>query len=201
MMRGRGDLVQKQVGRAKDQRADEIVQGPVMGSVHPDQLIMAGKTAVSMGATHLGVVEHDMRFPSDAFRRLLAHKKPIIGANYRQRQQNQWTTIKDNTTFLSSRNRTGIEPVLTVGMGVILIDLDILPRLHSPWWSAPFIVEVGRHIGVDTYFGRNAAHVGIQSWVDHDLSQEIGHIAGDIELWCDKLVYTQTGETVAASWD
>ena len=186
--------------RVQSTMMSDVMMGPVMGSMHQDQLILAVKEARRSGATHLGIVEHDMRFPPDAFHRLLAHNKPVIGANYRQRQQDKWTAVKNRTTYVSSRNRTGIEPVLSVGMGVQLIDMAVFAKLNVPWWSAPFDTEEGRHMGVDVYFGHNVDAVGLTSWVDHDLSQDVGHIAGDIELWCDKMVYTQTGEMVAAAW-
>ena len=71
----------------------DVVLGPVQGAMHADQLILAAHQALSLGATHLGIVEHDMRFPSDAFTRLMAHQKPVIVANYWQLQKNQWSVI------------------------------------------------------------------------------------------------------------
>jgi hypothetical protein len=178
----------------------DVMIGPVTGTMHADQLMLIARQARDAGATHLGIVEHDMRFPPDAFRRLLAHKKLIVGANYRQRQQNQWTAIAHDDTYLSSRGATGMETVLSVGMGVMLIDIVVFDHLHDPWWTSPYMTDHGRHMGVDVYFCRNAHNVGLAAWVDHDLSQHVGHIAGDIELWCDRLVYTQTGVTLPCDW-
>lgn len=178
--------------------AHETVQGPVMGSMHPDQLIHAIDQARGvLGATHVGFVEHDMRFPSDAFRQLKARDVSIVGATYRQRQKNQWTAIKDDTADCNCLGKTGMERVMSVGLGVVLINLAVFDNLPQPWFSNPWVQSHRRHMGVDCYFGRHAKSHGIESYVDHDLSQQVGHIAGDIELWPDHLRFTQTGQRVA----
>jgi hypothetical protein len=176
---------------------DEIALGPVKGAMHADQLILAAHQALQLGATHLGIVEHDQRFPPDAFQRLMHHEKPIIGANYWQRSKNQWTAIKDDTAQVDSRGKTGIEPVMSVGMGVMLIEIGMFAMLPQPWWSTPWMPHLGRHMGIDVYFGRHAASHGIERWVDHDLSQRVAHIADGVEFWPDRMVYSQTGQVIA----
>lgn len=169
--------------------------GPIYGASHADQLIHGAQAAVKNGSTHLGIIEHDHRFPADAFVRLRERDLPIVGANYRQRQRLAWAATTETQT-IGSRGRTGVEPVLTVGMGVWLCKIEVLKALPMPWFSNEWSDIWGRHSTCDVHFGRYAAAHGFQSYVDHDLSQEVGHIAGDIELHMDRLVFTQTGETM-----
>ena len=171
---------------------EPFLKGPMIGGGQESQMTQGVKEAKKNGVRYLAVVEHDQRFPPDAFVRLRAHKKPIIGAGYRQRNRRTWTTIKGDGP-MHSRGKTGIEEVDTIGLGVTLIDMKVFDVLPEPWFLRTWIPEADRHSTPDVYFGRLAKAHGFSSWVDHDLSKEVAHIS-QVELWPDRVVFTETGE-------
>lgn len=141
-------------------------------------------TAVKAKASHILFIDTDMRFPPDALERLLAHKKDIVGANYKQRTRDEWAARKDGK-FISSKTKKGLAQVDTLGLGMILIDTTVftgkLRSLPPNCFSQPFDASVGTFVGEDVFFCTIAIEQGFQIWVDHDLSKEMKHI-GSVEL-------------------
>lgn len=172
---------------------EPFLKGPMVGGSQESQLTVGVIEAKKNNATHLAVIEHDMRFPKDAFVRLRAHGKPIIGANYRERNRRTFTTIQDGKK-IHSRGKTGIEPVTSIGLGVTLIDMRVFDAIPQPWFVKPWVHEAQRHFSVDVWFSRIATANGFQPWVDHSLSAEVAHICGSMEMFPDRLVFTETQE-------
>jgi hypothetical protein len=148
-----------------------------------DRMNHAIEAALTMDhVTHVGIAESDMIFPSDAFVRLLRRGMNIVGANYRQRQQNDWTAvplIPDPAVpgaRLSSVGRTGTERVRFIGCGLMLIDVRAFRSVPRPWFSSPWMPELNQHKGIDSYLCEHAAEYGHYTFVDHDLSQHVEHI-------------------------
>lgn len=136
------------------------------------------KTALSNGASHILFIDSDMRFPDDTLNQLLLRDKDIIAANCKQRTQNEWTARKDET-FISSQNKTGVEIVDTVGMGVTLITRKVFETIPEPWFATPW--DGTKHVGEDIYFCEMARRAGFTINIDHDLSQQVRH-AGLVEF-------------------
>lgn len=152
------------------QNTKDVVFAVSLGTYLQNLRTSLVKQAVLSGATHILFIDSDMRFPNDTVERLLKHNKDIVGANCRQRTQNEWTARKDDK-FISSDNKTGLEEVDTLGFGVTLIKLDVFGE--QPWFAMPFHEE--KFIGEDVFFSHYAKEKGFKIWIDHDLSQEIKH--------------------------
>lgn len=148
------------------------------GSILSNLRCLLAKTAVEEGASHILFLDSDMRFPEDTLKKLLSHNLDIVGANCKQRTQDEFTARK-NGKFISSKNKTGIEEVDIVGCGVTLIKTDVFKKLDKPWFSMPW--DGKSHIGEDVFFCTIAKDAGFKIFIDHDLSQNIRHV-GDIEL-------------------
>ncbi len=153
-----------------------VTQGTILPNLRN---LLAGK-AVENDYSHVLFIDSDMRFPCNTVDRLLAHDVGIVGANCKQRTQDEWTARKEGK-FITSENKTGLEEVDTIGMGVTLIKTDILTSLREPWFSTPYDQESRKHIGEDVYFCQMAKARGFSIWIDHDLSQEVRH-AGLVEF-------------------
>lgn len=130
-------------------------------------------------ATHLLFIDSDMTFPVDTIKRLVAHDKDIIGANYHQRvDPSKWTAKVEGLSF-SSDDKNGIEEVDTMGMGVCLIKTDVFRKLPQPYfnmaWNGKF------YDGEDESFCNKAKLAGLGVWIDHDLSKEVKHV-GEFEI-------------------
>lgn len=136
------------------------------------------EAALKRGMSHLLWLDTDMSFPRDSALRLFAHGLPIVGANYLTRRQgsNKFTAQKDDGTPIETTEAlTGLEEVGAVGFGCVLMQLDIVKRLHRPWFMHA-LNKHGGDVGEDIVFCQHARAVGYSVFVDHDLSKEIGHV-------------------------
>jgi hypothetical protein len=149
--------------------------------------------ALAEDATHLLWIDSDMEFPRDALLRLLLRNKAMVGVNYSKRGlPPQYVAIKDCENGVACETlpeSTGLEEVEAVGFGMVLMDLrQIRPRLWEPPWFH-FEWVNGDHVGEDVYFCRHLREAGVPIYVDHDLSQECGHIGmftyklGHVHAW------------------
>lgn len=143
------------------------------GTILPNlrsELVMG---AFNISASHVLFIDSDMVFPPDTVQRLLSHDLDIVAANCIQRQRLRWTARKDQRE-VESLDRVGLEEVTTVGFGVTLIKTSVFNKLQVPWFDTPW--DGARHMGEDIYFCQLANHGGYKIFIDHDLSQEVGHV-------------------------
>jgi hypothetical protein len=153
-----------------------------LGTYIPNNRIALVNQAIESKSTHILFIDSDMRFPKDTIARLLAHKKDVIGANCRQRTQDEWTARKGGKFVGSGK---GIEEVDTLGFGVTLIDMNVftgkLRKMPEPWFQMPYHTQDKKLVGEDVYFCTVAKEAGFKIWIDHDLSQEVRH-TGSVEM-------------------
>jgi hypothetical protein len=144
------------------------------------------KAAQEVNATYLCWLDSDMRFPRDALLRLLAHDKDVVGINYCTRGlPPHFVAIRKigqgGTNVPTHEDSTGLERVEALGMGLVVIKGEVLKRLPTdgpPWFWFDWFN--GRMVGEDVYFFRLLRDLGIEVYIDHDLSKECRHI-GDFE--------------------
>jgi len=152
------------------------------GTVLPDQRIALARMALEQGADWTVWIDDDMRFPKDAIERLLAHRKPIVGANYPTRR---WpaiepVTFKDEATterVYTSSNSAGLESVASIGLGCAVVHRSVYDAIMAPWFFYEWD-EVGcKYDGYeDAYFCRKARKAGFDVLIDHDVSKEVAHV-------------------------
>ena len=163
----------------------------VISSVLPKSRSGLVGRAFKTEATHILWLDTDMRFPVDTLIRLLARKKPIVGANVRARgYPHTFTAIRglekqDRRRVKTLTLSTGIEAVDYMGLAVTLIETRVFKAVSKPWFS--FAYENGDYIGEDCFFLRKARGAGFRPYIDHDLSKEVAHIANK-ELWFDSIL-------------
>jgi len=138
------------------------------GTLLPNQRTQLTKKVLESLFSHILFIDSDMRFPEDTVMRLLAHGKEIVGANCKQRQADL------TTTGIDSEGKTGLEEVEKIGFGVTLIDTRVFTKIAEPWFATPFDGE--QFVGEDIFFCHKAKEAGLQIFVDHDLSKEVGHV-------------------------
>lgn len=135
-------------------------------------------TACRDDFTHLLFIDDDMTFPADLVDRLVAHEKRVVGVNaVRKRQYLLLHTAVDmEGGLLDSRKKSGLEEVLRMGLGVVLIDLKSVREIPPPHFEGGWAPEVDDYTGEDYGFCRTMIAAGEKLYIDHDLSREIGHI-------------------------
>jgi hypothetical protein len=143
------------------------------------------KNAQGEGFSHILWIDDDMTFPANTLDRLMDHKLPIVGCNCTTRRLPVKTTAILNDQRIPSTGQHGLQKVDGVGFGVLLTETAIFERLPEPWFATPFDPNakpgVSHFLTEDLWFCCLARRFGFDVWIDHDLSQEIGHI-GDYEF-------------------
>jgi hypothetical protein len=137
------------------------------------QLVVA---ALKDECTHLLFLDSDMTFPSDTLIRLLRAKKEVVAANATSRAFPVRPIAHDlNWKEVQSKKKDGLQKVQHVGCAVMLIDLSIMKKLQPPLFMMEWVPDLGDYCGEDIYFCAKLQEAGIDLWVDHTLSKQIGH--------------------------
>lgn len=154
------------------------------GTLLSEQRTALAQMALKEGAHWTIWLDSDMRFPHDTFERLLAHKAPIVGANYSSRKMPliRPVTYKDEEgkeRLYTEDDSTGLVPAAAIGFGVCCIHRSVYEALPPPWFHIPWDEENMKHdCGEDVYFCRKAIEHGFDVLVDQDLSKQVYHIGG-----------------------
>lgn len=166
----------------------------IAGTLIFDQREKLAASALNEGADYILWIDADMRFPKTTIERLIKHNKPIVGVNATtrsvpvrataknleidfERKENHWKPI-------SSKDKTGLEMVTAIGCGVMMVKREVFEKTPRPWfWFEQLPGE--KLLGEDVYFCVKAHDAGFETWVDHDLSNEIGHVGRYTFGWHD----------------
>ena len=157
------------------------------GSVIAEQRLGLARLALQDGAHWTIWFDADMRFPKDTIERLLAHKQPIVAANYPTRRMPaiEPTAFVDDESqerVYTLKDSIGLQPVAAVGFGCIAVHRSVFEAMELPWFATPWSEQDMKfECGEDVYFCRKARAAGFQVLIDHDLSKEIAHV-GQMEF-------------------
>lgn len=138
--------------------------------------------AIKENCTHLLMLDDDMVFPSDVVDKLTVHDLDFVAANYVSKGPTGKPTAVGLDGKIYSCGKTGIEEVGWVGLGCCLLKLtDEIKAIPRPHFEVMWLEETSSYLGEDYYFCEKLRHNGIKLHVDHDVSQEIGHV-GDYKF-------------------
>lgn len=134
------------------------------------------EASIKQGATHVLWLDTDMSVPSHTAILLYMHDQPIVACNYLVRQASGlFTASRDGQRVATTDQSTGLEAVDYVGMGAMLMRTDVVAGLGRPWFRHG-LNELGGDVGEDVMFCRGLTNAGYTIYIDHDLSQKVGHI-------------------------
>ena len=155
------------------------------------------KRAIEWQARYVLWLDADHVFPPDALLRLIGHGLGVVGCNYlrrheplrpvtaRQGADGEWEYV---WTTADLADRGVVEEVAHVGLGLCLIDLNVLHQVKARveegvgWahWE-PFerrlVPGTQMRMSEDVSFFHELRDAGVAVHVDHRLSWETGHIA------------------------
>ena len=135
---------------------------------------MLVRKAIEKEMTHLCFVDSDMFFPPETITKLLAHKKEIVGVEYNKRK----FPLEKVTVPLTVESKTELYKAISVGAGMLLIDLSIFTNpdkpMGTPWFNFGRDKEGKLNIGEDVWFIKTARDAGYDTWVDSSI--KVGHI-------------------------
>jgi len=151
-----------------------------LGSALPDQRESLLDAALMTGADAMLFLDSDMRFPADTLERLLAHDKPFVATNYTQRKppfrpvahtgHDYVYTTPDSPALedLGEHGRTGL--------GVALVRRAAVALLERPYFMIGWDLDGKRFVLEDAYFMAKLRAAGVPLLLDHNLSDELGHM-------------------------
>ena len=119
-------------------------------------------------------IDDDMAIPMHAFLMLFKHQKPIVAANCARKELPPRPTAKDfdGNLIYTKESSTGLEKVRSVGTGMMLIHTSVFNMIPQPWFQEDALKKIGE----DIWFCNAAHEAGLDIYIDHDLSKDVGHI-------------------------
>jgi hypothetical protein len=130
--------------------------------------------AIEKGHTHILWLDDDIGYPPHLLKKLASHNKPIIGCNYYKRQYPLEPTGSD-MEFNHLEMGEGLEEVSVLGLGAILMDVEVFKQIEYPYFYFAHDPNNRRLIGEDMFFFAKCREKGIPTYVDHDLSKQLKH--------------------------
>lgn len=151
-----------------------------MSTILLNQREHLARRALEMGAEWMLWLDSDMMFPSTTALRLMAHKKPIVAANYMKRASPLTTVaypkIGQWDSWLPLESQDELEPVEGVGMGCMLMRTELLKKIGRPWFEFTYQESTQDWMGEDFAFQTKLREVGYQILIDMNLSRQIRHV-------------------------
>lgn len=128
-------------------------------------------------------VDSDMAPLDDTLERLLAHRRPVIGAVMIDRHSLMICTTKTfeptvRYDLSEVRPERGAMAVLATGTGCLLVHRRVFDAMHDPWFTCGQLVL--DCITEDTEFCIRAAEAGFATYLACDV--RVGHVVSGI-LW------------------
>lgn len=158
------------------------------------------RAAKQQNATHLLFIDSDHTFPRGLLWSLLRHQKQCVAINCVTKMLPANTTARYwppegslNGAPVYSRGKTGIEKVWRVGTGIMLLSQQALFALTPNSFDTCYRPEVDDTVGEDWRMAEDLERAGIDIWVDHDMSQQVGHI-GSFEFRHEHVKEVSDGE-------
>jgi hypothetical protein len=162
-------------------RLENLTLWNTKGSILSRSRHTLARKAQDSGATHLLMIDSDMTFPNWTLHQLLAADKDVVAANCATKGLPSYPTarmqgIKPAGELVSSVGREGLEKVWRVGTGVMLIKMKVFAKIEQPWFGISWNEENDDYTGEDWTFCEACRAAGIPVYIDHKLSQHIGHV-------------------------
>jgi len=155
-----------------------------LGSVIAQQRNTLVEQALTVKSSHILWLDSDMHVPTNTVDRLLSHNKDIVAATYSTRVKPQKSVAFVDQYNLDQRLKytTGIHSVFAVGMGCMLVNIEVYKTLSKPWFHYHWNEDTEDLSGEDIYFCKQAHDNGYEIFIDSDLSQEVAHFGSKAYL-------------------
>jgi len=115
-------------------------------------------------------VDSDMQFPPDTLLHLMSHRKDIVGATYRERQEPYRYLGRFSDDSDAHCWEGGLHQAELLPGGMILVRTEVYRRLPPPWYK---LDEDGWRD--DYHFCVEARKAGYEVWCDMDLTRKVIH--------------------------
>lgn len=176
------DLARMMAATASQRKDIELRLHYARSTILPEGRRDLVRMALEAECTHILFLDSDMRFPKDTLVRLLAHRDPVVAANYTKRRFPNLPVARtpEGAPLFVEEGASGLAPASMIGMGVMLVDLDVFRRLPEPWFQVAYLGDTGEYMGEDVYFCALLREHGLTVLADLALSHDVGHL-GELE--------------------
>ncbi len=133
--------------------------------------------ALESGATHMLWIDDDTKFPVQAIDVLLSRDLDYVAGNVCRKQFPLSPTAQDeHGNVIDSTGKTGVQEASWLGLAFCLIRLDAIRSTSAPHFEVLYIPDENKYVGEDMYFCEKMREIGVKMYIDHDVSQRLGHI-------------------------
>lgn len=164
-------------------KTHEIQVCSVRGSILSNERVDVLKRAREVAATHVLWIDSDQKFPRNTIHRLISHNKDVVGANIATKQIPAGPTARKfeagnpkGGLVYTDENSHGLEKVWRLGCGVMLVRGSVYRKTGLNVFGLKWVEEAEKYQGEDWSMCEAFEQHGFEVYVDHDLSNEIGHI-------------------------
>ena len=163
----------------------KFIRGEIQGLLIGNQvtsLLSLGReilleTAFKSGSTHILWIDDDTKFETSAVDSLLSRDMDYVAANMVRKQfPIENIACGFDGKPVSSVCKSGIEEVFHVGLGMTLINLDVLREIPVPRFEIKWAPELKTYRGEDVFLCERLRANGVKLFIDHDASQLVSHI-------------------------
>jgi FkbM family methyltransferase len=134
---------------------------------------------------YLLAIDHDVVFPSDTLKKMLAHDKPLVSGVYRQRLEPPMIELYDmNMQRMSISQLTGsLQTIGGCGFGCVLVKKEVFAAIQYPWFVYHQSLNHNNTFSEDLDFCRKARDKGFDLYADTSiLCKHIGQRVFEVEI-------------------
>jgi hypothetical protein len=137
---------------------------------HRQQILLQG---IAEDWTHVLFIDDDLVFPPHAANVLLSHKKPFVGINICKKMQHVVSpTASRKNGPVTSVGKTGLEEVESTTMALFLSSVKDYKKIQPPY----FMLSGSHPATDDNFYHSRIMQAGYEIYIDHDLSNQCGHV-------------------------
>jgi len=154
-------------------------------SMLPRQRQELCEDALEWGADWILFLDSDQLFPANTAHRLMQHGKEVVACNIPTKLLPPHTNpsacqpdpenAEGGVFVYTTADKKGLEKVYRVGCGIMMLRASVFKDMPKPWFNFDYHEGRNQFMGEDWWLCRQLERKGIDIWIDHDLSKEIGH--------------------------
>jgi len=173
-----GYLMSTPVPGFREQRMQPMV---LSGSILSRARSKLVQHALKEKFTHILFVDTDQDFPRDTAHRLLQLGKDVVGCNIAIKQVPSKPTARSKSPnpggdeVFTDPDSPPLEVVWRLGTGIMLIDVRVFEKIGARVFAIDWKEELQDYQGEDWSMCEALEAAGYKIWVDHRLSDEVGH--------------------------
>jgi glycosyltransferase involved in cell wall biosynthesis len=138
------------------------------------------KKAKEVKSDYVLWLDSDMMFPPTTALRLLEHNKDIVACNYMRRSKPlktvAYTNLNDWDSWLPMEIHDELIKVEGVGMGCMLMKLDMFDKLEKPYFEFRYKEDTEDYFGEDFILLGKLRELGYDVFIDTYLSMMVKHV-------------------------